>query len=79
MEVARDGCVLHLSEHRGDCNPGAAVRIETNDIDGFHAELASKGTKYTLPGVEKKPWGTMEITVTDPFGNKLSFTNAISS
>jgi uncharacterized glyoxalase superfamily protein PhnB len=79
MEVSKDGCVLHLTEHRGDCNPGAAVRIETNDVDGYHAELAMKGSAYGLPGVENKPWGTREMTVTDPFDNKLSFTNAIST
>ena len=79
MEVSKDGCVLHLSEHRGDCSPGAAIRVETNDIDGFHAELASKGYKYALPGIDKKPWGTREMTMEDPFGNKLTFTNAIST
>ena len=27
MQVSRDDCVLHISEHHGDCSPGAAVRI----------------------------------------------------
>ena len=27
LQIARDGCVLHLSEHHGDCCPGAALRI----------------------------------------------------
>ena len=79
MEVAKDGCVLHLSGHRGDCSPGAAVRIETNDIDGFHTELASKGDEHTLPRIDKTPWGTRDMTVKDPFGNKLTFTDAIST
>jgi hypothetical protein len=26
MQVSRDGSVLHLSEHHGDCSPGAANR-----------------------------------------------------
>ena len=39
-------CVLHLSEHHGDCSPGSAIRIETADIDAFHADLASKDYKY---------------------------------
>jgi catechol 2,3-dioxygenase-like lactoylglutathione lyase family enzyme len=30
MQVSRDGCVLHPSEHHGDGTPGVAVRIETN-------------------------------------------------
>jgi uncharacterized glyoxalase superfamily protein PhnB len=79
MEVSKDGCVLHLSEHRGDCSPGAAMRIETNDLDGLRAELAATGYDYALPGVEKMPWGTRDMTVKDPFGNKLTFTDAIST
>jgi hypothetical protein len=23
LQVSREGCVLHLSEHHGDCSPGA--------------------------------------------------------
>ena len=33
LQVSRDGCVLHLSEHHGDACPGAALRIATEDID----------------------------------------------
>ena len=28
MGVQRDGCVLHWSEHHGDANPDAAMRID---------------------------------------------------
>ena len=46
LQVSKDGCVLHLSEHHGDCSPGAAMRIETSELDAFHAELASKHCRY---------------------------------
>lgn len=46
MQVSKGQCVLHLSEHHGDCSPGSAIRIETADIDAFHADLASKDYKY---------------------------------
>jgi uncharacterized glyoxalase superfamily protein PhnB len=78
MQVSRDGCVLHLSEHHGDGSPGAAVRIETSDLDGFQAELLSKGYKYARPGIEAMPWGTRDMTVRDPFGNRLTFTGRLS-
>ena len=42
MQVSRDECVLHLSEHHGDCSPGAAMRIEASDLDAFQAKLRSK-------------------------------------
>jgi uncharacterized glyoxalase superfamily protein PhnB len=76
MQVSKDQCVLHLSEHYGDCSPGAAVRIETADIDAFHADLTSKAYKYARPGINEPPWGTREVSVQDPFGNKLTFTTA---
>jgi uncharacterized glyoxalase superfamily protein PhnB len=79
MQLSKDGCVLHLSEHHGDCSPGAAVRIETSDLDAFHAELALKRYKYARPGIENTPWGTREMSVKDPFGNRLTFTSAIST
>src|SRR5216117_847986 len=46
MQISKDGCILHLSEHHGDCCPGAAVRIETTELDAFHAELTAKHYKY---------------------------------
>jgi uncharacterized glyoxalase superfamily protein PhnB len=79
MQVSKDGCVLHLSEHHGDGSPGAAMRIETSDLEAFHAELASKQYKYARPGIEEMPWGTRDMSVKDPFGNRLTFTTASST
>jgi uncharacterized glyoxalase superfamily protein PhnB len=75
MQVSRDGCVLHLSEHYGDASPGAAIRIDTTDLDAFHAELSSKRYKYARPGINEQPWGR-EVSVKDPFGNRLIFAEA---
>ena len=79
MQVSRDGCVLHLSEHHGDGSPGAAIRIETSELDAFHAELAAKRYRYARPGIEEMPWGTRDMSVTDPFGNRLTFTTGIGA
>jgi uncharacterized glyoxalase superfamily protein PhnB len=79
MAVARDGCTLHLSEHHGDASPGAAMRIEVGDIDALHAELAAKVYPNARPTLETMPWGTRDMTITDPFGNRLTFTDAIST
>jgi hypothetical protein len=69
--------VLHLSEHYGDAAPGSALRIDTNDIDAFHAELAGKRYKYARPGINEMPWGTREVSVKDPFGNRLTFSSVV--
>ena len=74
MQVSRKGCVLHLSEHHGDCSPGAAMRIETADLDALRTELISKAYKYARPVIEEMPWGTRDMSLRDPFGNRLTFT-----
>lgn len=76
LQVVRDGCVLHLSEHHGDCCPGAAVRIAIDDVDAFQSELLAKQYGYARPGVDDTPWGAREMSIKDPFGNRLTFTSA---
>lgn len=73
LEVSRDEIKIHLTEHHGDCCPGAAVRIETNDLTGFHQELGNKDYGFARPEIEDKPWGTKEMSIKDPFGNRLTF------
>ena len=73
LQVARGDCVLHLSEHHGDCCPGAALRIAVDDIEDLHAELAGKTYGYARPVIEDTPWESRELTVRDPFGNRLTF------
>ena len=75
LQISRDGCVLHLSEHHGDGSPGAAVRIHAENLDALHAELAAKRYKFARPGIRQMPWGR-DMSVTDPFGNRLIFTTA---
>jgi len=79
MQISRDECVLHLSEHHGDCSPGAAMRIQVDDIEAFHQKLAGKNYKFARPGIEDTPWSSRDVTVKDPFGNRLTFTNHIST
>lgn len=74
LQVSRGSCCLHLTEHHGDCCPGAAVRIHVDDVDALHAELNGKTYRYARPGVELMPWGTRDMSVKDPFGNRLTFT-----
>lgn len=78
MQISKDGCVIHLSEHHGDCSPGAALRIETNELDEFQRELLAKQYKYARPAINEMPWGSRDMSLCDPFGNRLTFTNAIS-
>lgn len=78
MGIVRDQCELHLSEHHGDACPGSSLRIAVDDVDALCAELRTKTHTFARPEVQDMPWGTRDFTVTDPFGNRLTFTNAIS-
>jgi uncharacterized glyoxalase superfamily protein PhnB len=79
MQISKGGCVLHLSEHHGDCSPGAAMRIETNEVEAFQTQLMAKQYKYARPGIEETPWGSKDMSIADPFGNRLTFTSSIST
>ena len=70
IEIARDACVIHLSEHHGDATPVSALRIAISDAGAFHRELAAKDYRYFKPGYDA---AEREICVTDPFGNRLIF------
>lgn len=79
MQISRGDCVLHLSEHHGDCCPGAAMRIQSDHIETLQKELLDKQYKYSRPQVQQTPWGSTDMAIADPFGNRLVFTNAIST
>ncbi len=73
FEVSRDDVTIHLTEHHGDCCPGATVRIMTDNLAGFHEELSERDYGFARPQVDDTPWGSKEMSVTDPFGNRLTF------
>ena len=76
MQISKDACIIHLSEHHGDGSPGADVRIETDELESFHEQLLDKHYKYAGPGIEAMPWGSKDMTIRDPIGNRLTFTGA---
>jgi hypothetical protein len=73
MQVSRAGCVLHLTEHHGDCCPGSTVFVWMTGIDEFHAEITAKQYSFNRPGVERAFYDAKCMEVTDPFGNRIRF------
>ena len=73
MQVSRDGCALHLSEHHGDASPGSHLRIQTPDVEALQAELTSRHYRYGRPEIKETSWNTRELTAHDPFANRLTF------
>ena len=71
--VARDGMEIFLTEHTGDCPPGALVHFYVPDVDSLYAEFQALGVP-----VEEAPGNSLgqdirDMLVLDPDGNRLSF------
>jgi Glyoxalase superfamily protein len=73
MQVSRDELVLHLSEHHGDGTPGSIVYVYMTDIAALHRELNDKKYPHNRPLLEQMEWGMMQMTVIDPFDNRIVF------
>lgn len=73
MQISKDGMVIHLTEHHGDCSPGGKIYIECTGLREYHRELLDKNYSYNRPGLDTAPWSALCMTVIDPFGNKLMF------
>lgn len=73
IQVSLGDCVLHLTEHYGDCCPGATVFVRVVDLEEYHEELGAKNHPYARPDLEMAPWNARLMQVTDPFGNRLRF------
>jgi catechol 2,3-dioxygenase-like lactoylglutathione lyase family enzyme len=80
MQVSHGDCVMHLSGHFGDACPGGAVRIPIDDIDTYQQGLLARQYKHARPGAaELMPWGTRDLTIQDPSGNRLTFMQPASA
>lgn len=71
-QVTRDGLSLFLTEHEGDCRPGGAAYIIVPDVDALYREITGRGVR-PAEAPEDAPWGTREMLVIDPDGNRLRF------
>src|SRR5712671_6741702 len=71
MQISLGDVILYLSEHHGDCSPGAKIVIETSGLAAYHADLAAKKYGYARPGLVEQPWGATTMTIADPFYNHI--------
>ena len=71
-QVSRAGLRLHLSEHAGDATPGGNMVVYMKGIRAFQKELIGKDYRYMKPGLEDEG-SRLEVTVTDPFQNRIRF------
>lgn len=80
MQVSLQDVVFFLSEHHGDGSPGIHIHIEGfNGLEAYHRQLIRKKYKYNRPGLKVPFWNENAImmTVIDPVGNQLTFTEEV--
>jgi hypothetical protein len=73
MQVSRGELVLHLSEHHGDGTPGSVAYVYTSGVEDLQRELNDKKYRHNRPGLQQQDWGMLELTVVDPFNNRITF------
>lgn len=73
MQISLGQWYIHLSGHHGDCCPGAAVMLSMHGIQEYQQHLLAKQYKHSRPECAQTEWGTIEMTIADPFGNRLCF------
>jgi catechol 2,3-dioxygenase-like lactoylglutathione lyase family enzyme len=72
FQITRAAQTIFLTEHTGDCEVGGAVYFLVPDVDACFSEFSSRRVEFSkLP--QDTPWGTREMLVIDPDGNRLRF------
>jgi catechol 2,3-dioxygenase-like lactoylglutathione lyase family enzyme len=73
MGLSRDDARLHVSSFPGDGVYGSAVHLFVSDVDALHAELVAKGVAIDAGHPVEQDWGTREMYLSDPDGNRIRF------
>ena len=73
LQASRDGAVLHLSEHHGDASPGATARVLVDDVHAAARRAAPARLPLRQAGPRDRCRGACEVTVLDPFANRIVF------
>ena len=77
LQLTRDGQTIFLTEHTGDGEPGGGVYLIVPDVDECYRAFKAGGVAGLEPPSDQ-PWGSRELTLADPDGNRLRFaTHAI--
>jgi catechol 2,3-dioxygenase-like lactoylglutathione lyase family enzyme len=76
MHISRDGLALYLSQHRGAGPAGGLVYLYVPDVDAWYREFSAKGVRLIHPPEDQR-WGTREMVLTDPDGNRLNISTRL--
>ena len=82
MQVSLRGSLINLSQHHGECSPGARIIIsDFKGLEVYHRSLQEKQYRFMHPGLDRPEWDrdTLAMSVIDPFYNIIEFNEKISS
>lgn len=77
LQISKNGLTLHLSENKR-FQKNVIVFVETKKLFEFHRQLQDKIPNDKLPDIIQTNWQTLQLEITDPFGNLLRFNENIS-
>lgn len=72
IQLTRNGQTIFLTEHEGDCQTGGAVYFIVPDVEASARQFRASGLTE-LEGPAQTAWGTREMSLRDPDGNRLRF------
>ncbi len=73
IQISRDDLAINLSEHHGDGTPGSIAYVYMTGVRELHRELNDKKYRHNRPDLLEQEWGMTELTVCDPFNNRITF------
>lgn len=76
LQLTREGQTIFLTEHRGDCEVGGAVYFVVPDVDACFRRFRAHGIEPVVPPGDTD-WGTREMQIRDPDGNRLRFASTL--
>ena len=82
MQVSLRGVRINLSQHHGECSPGARIIIpDFEGLEAYHQSLLEKQYRFMRPGLDRPEWdrNTIAMSVIDPFYNTIEFNERINS
>lgn len=72
FQLTRAGQTIFLTEHSSDCQVGGAAYFKVPDVDECYRVFVENGVDVPYPP-QDTAWGTREMVITDPDGNRLRF------
>lgn len=67
---------IHLTEHAGDADPGGACYLQIDDVGTYYNDLKTRDPAFSEE-IHDQPWGTRELRIIDPFGNRIKFASSL--